>query len=51
MSTRSAVFTGSLWLPSPSAMNELWNGRPSTVPRTFTRPRVPKNAADSGHTT
>ena len=42
--------TGSLCRPSPSAMNELWNGSPSTVPRTFTSPRVPKNSADSGHT-
>ncbi len=50
-SRRSAVFIGSLWRPSPSAMNELWNATPSTVPRTFTRPRVPKYAADSGHTT
>src|SRR5688500_8389653 len=32
-------------------MNELRNGTPSTVPRTFTRPRVPKNAAESGITT
>jgi hypothetical protein len=27
------------------AMNELWNGCPSTVPATLTRPRVPKNSA------
>src|ERR1700704_4177471 len=39
---------GSLWVPSPSAMNELANGWPSTVPRTLTRPRVPKKAAESG---
>jgi hypothetical protein len=32
-------------------MNELSNGRPSTVPRTFTSPRVPKNSAELGHTT
>src|ERR1700676_648906 len=42
---------GSLWVPSPSAMNELANGWPSTVPRTLTRPRVPKKAAESGITT
>jgi hypothetical protein len=29
-------------------MNELRNGCPSIVPRTFTRPRVPKNAAEPG---
>ena len=48
---RSDAFTGSLCVPSPSAMNELVNATPSTVPRTFTRPRVPKNSADPGHTT
>src|SRR5438067_1633925 len=42
---------GSLWRPSPSAMKELRKGTPSTVPRTFTSPRVPKNRAESGHTT
>ena len=31
-------------------MNELRNGWPSTMPRTFTSPRVPKNAAESGIT-
>ena len=31
------------------AMKELWKGTPSTVPRTFTRPRVPKNATDRGN--
>jgi hypothetical protein len=30
------------------AMNELRNGWPSMVPRTLTRPRVLKNAAESG---
>ena len=29
-------------------MNELWNGWPSMVPRTLTRPLVPKNSTDSG---
>jgi hypothetical protein len=29
-------------------MNELANGCPSIVPRTLTRPRVPKNSADPG---
>ena len=48
---RTSAFTGSLWVPSPSAMKELRNGWPSTVPRTLTRPRVPKNSADCGHTT
>ena len=32
-------------------MNELSNGLPSTVPRTLTSPRVPKNSADLGQTT
>src|ERR1035441_8695714 len=32
-------------------MNELWNGTPSMVPRTLTRPRVPKNSTDGGQTT
>src|SRR5262249_10808551 len=36
---------------SPKAMNELRNGWPSTVPRTLIKPRVPKNAAESGITT
>src|SRR5918999_4256394 len=44
-------FTGSLWVPSPSGMKEVRNGRPSTVPRILTRPRVPKNAAEPGITT
>jgi hypothetical protein len=44
---RTAAFTGSLCVPSPSAMNALSNGAPSMVPRTFTRPRVPKNSAES----
>src|SRR4051794_10993509 len=29
-------------------MKELSNGWPSTVPRTLTRPRVPKNSAEPG---
>src|SRR6516165_1626427 len=32
-------------------MNELRNGWPSTVPATFTSPRVPKNLTDSGQMT
>ena len=36
------ALTGSLWVPSPSAMNDVWIGSPSTVPRTFTSPLVPK---------
>ena len=43
---RTAAVTGSLCVPSPSAMNELRNGCPSMVPRTLTSPRVPKKAAD-----
>jgi len=39
---RRSVLIGSLCVPSPRAMKELWNGLPSTVPRTFTSPRVPK---------
>ena len=45
---RISAVTGSLCVPSPRAMNELRNGCPSTVPRTFTRPRVPKNSAEPG---
>jgi hypothetical protein len=45
---RTSALTGSLCVPSPSAMNELWNGWPSMVPRTFTRPRVPKYSAEPG---
>ena len=42
MALRTSALMGSLWVPSPSAMNELSNGSPSTVPRTLTRPFVPK---------
>ena len=48
---RTSAFTGSLWVPSPIAMNELWNGWPSIVPRTLTRPCVPKNSAAFGQIT
>src|ERR1700722_12376045 len=48
---RISAFTGSLCLPSPNAINELWNGNPSMVPFTFTSPRVPKKAADLGQMT
>src|SRR6266567_8390951 len=48
---RTSALTGSLWVPSPMAMNELRKGWPSIVPRTFTSPRVPKNSTDSGQTT
>ena len=51
MALRTATFTGSLWVPSPMAMNDDSNGWPSMVPRTFTSPRVPKNSTDRGHTT
>src|SRR4029077_13937979 len=50
MTLRISALTGSLWVPSPRAMNELWNGWPSMVPRTLTRPLVPKNCTDSGQT-
>src|SRR5918998_35048 len=48
---RVAALTGSLCVPSPSAMNALSNGSPSTVPRTLTSPLVPKNAAEPSITT
>src|ERR1700719_3368529 len=51
MRFRRSDLTGSLWVPSPRGMYELRNGWPSMVPRTLTRPRVPKNAAESGITT
>ena len=51
MAVRPAALTGSLWVPSPMAMNDESKGWPSTVPRTFTRPRVPKNSTERGHTT
>src|SRR4051794_11505894 len=46
MAFRTSALTGSLCVPSPSAMNALSNGSPSMVPRTLTRPRVPKNSAE-----
>jgi predicted RNase H-like nuclease len=51
MAERTSVLIGSLWRPSPSAMNELRKGYPSTVPLTFTKPRVPKYSAEFGMTT
>src|ERR1700716_2832142 len=51
MTLRRSDLIGSLGVPSPMAMNELRNGRPSTVPRTFTSPRVPKKSTESGMTT
>ena len=42
---------GSLCVPSPIAMNEVWNSTSSMVPRTLTRPRVPKYSTESGITT
>ena len=33
---------GSLCVPSPIAMNEVWNSTSSMVPRTLTRPRRPE---------
>src|ERR1700729_1832280 len=46
-----SAFIGSLCVPLPSAMKELRNSWPSTVPRTFTKPRVSKNSTDWGQTT
>ena len=51
MALRRSALTGSLWVPSPRAMKELRNGWPSTVPLTFTNPRVPKYSADPGMVT
>ena len=48
---RSAALIGNLCRPSPNAMNDAWNGWPSTSARTFTSPRVPKNSAEPGITT
>src|SRR3954453_17892061 len=47
MALRVSAFTGSLWVPSPIAMNELRKGWPSIFPRTLTRPRVWKNSTES----
>src|SRR5580698_3480336 len=51
IASRISAFMGSLCVPLPSAMKELRNSWPSTLPRTLTRPRVPKNSADSGQIT
>ena len=51
MARRTPALTGSLCVPFPSAMNALWNGSPSIVPRTFTSPFVPKNSAEPSMTT
>jgi len=51
MALPTSAFTGSLWVPSPRAMNELRKGWPLIVPLTFTRPRVPKYSAEPGITT
>src|SRR5215469_9046535 len=51
MALRISSFTGNMCLPSPIAMKEPLNGRPSIVPLTFTRPRVPKNFTELGQTT
>lgn len=48
MAVRIGAATGSLWVPSPRAMNAPVNGCPSTVPVTLTRPRVSKSCAESG---
>ena len=51
IAARISALIGSICRPLPIAMKELRNGWPSIVPRTFTKPRVPKNATESGHTT
>src|SRR5216684_3524122 len=51
MLARSSALIGNLCVPLPRAMNELLNGRPSTVPLTFTSPRVLKYCAEPGMTT
>src|SRR5258708_38686087 len=51
MPARSSALIGNLCVPLPTAMNELLNGRPSTVPLTFTSPRVLKYCAEPGMTT
>src|ERR1700684_584571 len=51
IASRISAFMGSLCVPLPSAMKELRNSWPSTLPRTLTRPRVPKNSTDSGQIT
>src|SRR6266702_4890550 len=51
MLARSSALMGNLCVPLPRAMNELLNGRPSTVPLTFTSPRVLKYCAEPGMTT
>lgn len=48
---RVSALIGSMCSPPPIAINELAKGCPSMVPLTFTKPRVPKNSADSGHKT
>ena len=45
---RTSAFTGSLWVPSPRAMNEPEGVAVDRPPCTFTSPRVPKNSTDSG---
>src|SRR5258707_418970 len=51
MAARISRLMGSMCFPLPIAINELRNGWPSMVPRTFTRPRVPKNSTDPGQIT
>ena len=48
---RTPALTGNLCVPSPIAMNELRKSCPSIFPRILTKPRVPKNSAESGITT
>jgi len=48
---RSSDLIGNLCVPSPRAMKEVWNGWPSTVPFTFTRPLVWKYSGDPSITT
>src|SRR5260370_22245806 len=51
MLARSSALMGNLCVTLPRAMNDLLNGRPSTVPLTFTNPRVLKYCAEPGMTT
>ncbi len=47
---RISAFTGSMCVPSPLAMKELWKECPSIFPLILTNPRVPKKSADPGQT-
>ena len=52
MARSVAAFTRGVYASHfPKPVKELWKGTPSTVPRTFTKPRVPKNSTEPGQTT